>query len=417
MDVVVVGAGPAGAALALLLARCGARVRLVERETSSSRVFRGEGLMPLGLDALGEMDLGWSVEELPGAVVESWRIYIDGEQVLRIPEPVRHLGARAFRVASPSALIDRLVAAAGDHAGFSFHPGTRFVDVLREAGGRVTGVRVESGGVRGEWAADLVVGCDGRGSPVRTKAGLTLTLEPEQYDVLWCKVPPPPALADRTDFLIMVRAGEHPLIAYTSWDGSLQCGVIMPKGALGGFAGDDWLDRAIAAAPHDLAAHVLAHRDEVEGPIRLNVLVGRAPDWCAPGVLLLGDAAHPMSPVRAQGINLALRDVIVAANHLAPLAGTDPGAGAVDAACRAVQREREPEIVRAQRLQRREAAGQGDARSGSWRFALARRGARLLGGYGWAQRAWLRRQHDLRFGSVPVHLRGAGAGAGTPPAS
>jgi len=418
MKVVVVGAGPAGAAMALLLARTGVQVRLVEREMSSTRVFRGEGFLPLGLDALSEMQLGWSIDEIPGAAVESWRIFIDGEQVFRIPEPVEELGERAFRVASPSALIDRLIAAAHQQPTFRFHPGTRFVDVVRSDSGRVTGVRAAADGDMVQWPADLVIGCDGRGSPLRTKAGLTLNLEPEQYDVLWFKVPPPDALAEHCDFLIMVRAGEHPLIAYVSWDGTLQCGVIMPKGGLGRFDdAEDWLAEAVVAAPADLAEHVLAHRSAVDGPIRLNVLVGRAPVWSAPGVLLLGDAAHPTSPVRAQGINLALRDVVVAANHLAPLAAGSADPAAITAACRAIQAEREPEVARAQKLQRREAAGQGDARSGSWRFALGRHGARLLGGYVWAQRAWLRRQHDLRFGSVPVRLRVPVEVAGPPPRS
>jgi 2-polyprenyl-6-methoxyphenol hydroxylase-like FAD-dependent oxidoreductase len=151
---------------------------------------------------------------------------------------------------------------------------------------------------------------------------------------------------------------------------------------------------------------VLAERGEIEGPIRLNVLVGRCREWTVPGVLLLGDAAHPMSPVRAQGINLALRDAVVAANHLVPvLRKKSAGPRALDAACRAVQAEREPEIARAQKLQLREAAGQGDVRSGSWRFGFAKRAARLLGRYRWAQRAWLGRQHDLRFGSREVKLR------------
>ena len=84
------------------------------------------------------------------------------------------------------------------------------------------------------------------------------------------------------------------------------------------------------AAPSWLAERIVPRRDEIEGSVTLNVLVGRAPRWTVPGVLLLGDAAHPMSPVRAQGINLALRDAVVAAKQ-----------------SRAGPIEREPEIVRA----------------------------------------------------------------------
>jgi 2-polyprenyl-6-methoxyphenol hydroxylase-like FAD-dependent oxidoreductase len=112
-----------------------------------------------------------------------------------------------------------------------------------------------------------------------------------------------------------------------------------------------------------------------------------------------------MSPVRAQGINLALRDAIVGANHLVPVLREGAEPSVLDAACQAVQAEREPEIARAQKLQIREAGGQGDAHSGNWRFVFAKHAALLLGRYRWAQKAWLRRQHDLRFGSTEVKLR------------
>jgi 2-polyprenyl-6-methoxyphenol hydroxylase-like FAD-dependent oxidoreductase len=415
MRIVIVGAGPAGAALALLLSRHGADVRLLERESSVGGVFRGEGLMPLGIDALHQMGLGPLLAEVPGRKVAAWHISIDGEEVFRIPEPVAELGDRAFRVASPEALLERIIDAAREHPGFSYHPGTRFADPVRDADGRVVGVRAVRDGEAIEWPADLVVGCDGRGSSVRTRTGLRLERSPEAFDVLWFKAPPPVEAGGQCVFRIMVRRGEHPLVAYTSWDGLLQCGLIMPKGGLAGFRDDDWLPAAMRSAPRGLAEHVLDHADEVSRPVRLNVLVGLAPSWSAPGVLLLGDAAHPMSPVRAQGINLALRDVVVAANHLVPLVARPVDPRALDAACRAVQEEREPEIRRAQRLQRQEARGQGDARAATWRYALAKHGARALGRYGWAQRAWLRRQHDLRFGSTAVTLRVPEAAAGDRP--
>lgn len=122
MRVAVVGAGPAGAALSLVLARAGVEVRLIDGATSFDRVFRGEGLLPLGLDALEQLRLGWSIDQVPGRTVESWRILIDGDEVLRIPEPVAEPWQSAFRVASPAALLERLVADADREPTFSFHP-------------------------------------------------------------------------------------------------------------------------------------------------------------------------------------------------------------------------------------------------------------------------------------------------------
>ena len=80
MNVIVVGAGPAGATTALLLARFGVAVTLVEREVSFERVFRGEGLMPAGVDALHEMGLHTVLERVPSRPVKAWNIYIDGKE-------------------------------------------------------------------------------------------------------------------------------------------------------------------------------------------------------------------------------------------------------------------------------------------------------------------------------------------------
>jgi 2-polyprenyl-6-methoxyphenol hydroxylase-like FAD-dependent oxidoreductase len=411
MKVLVVGAGPAGVATALLLARHGVEVLLVEREATPDRVFRGEGLLPLGVDALHEMGVDDVLGEVPSRTIRSWDIWIDGERSFVVPEPVAQLGPRAVRVVSQPALLQRLLDRSARHPGFDFRSRTRLADLRWDDRGRVVGARLvrDGDGRAASWDedADLVVGCDGRGSSVRTHAGLALERSAEDYDVLWFKAPAPERLGDGSGFMIFVRAGAHPAVGYVSWDGQLQYGVVMPKGVSGRPTAEDWLADAVRAAPAFLAVHVLAHRDEIEGPTRLTVLVGRCPAWTTAGVLLLGDAAHPMSPVRAQGINLALRDAVVAANHLVPALTGGDRAAALDAACRRVQTEREPEIVRAQQLQRRESRGQGDARSGNWHYTLAKHGARLLGGHPWAQAAWLRRQHDLRFGSRPVRLQPA----------
>ncbi len=148
MKVAIVGAGPAGATTALLLARCGVEVTLVERETSFERVFRGEGLMPSGIDALFEMRLGDVLSAVPSRRVESWNIYIDGEEVFVIPEPVEKLGDRAMRVVSQPAFLERVIEAAGGYPSFRFEAGARFHDLVRDRGGRVAGIRLETEGGR-----------------------------------------------------------------------------------------------------------------------------------------------------------------------------------------------------------------------------------------------------------------------------
>ena len=158
--------------------------------------------------------------------------------------------------------------------------------------------------------------------------------------------------------------------------------------------------------PEPLASHLLSQRDALDGPSLLDVMVGRCRRWYAPGVLLLGDAAHPMSPIRAQGINMALRDAIVAANHLVPAIrnGTDLGAAPA-----AIQAEREREIVPAQKLQYREARGQRWARERPWLIApMLKLGPRMMRSEavrGWVERTWLRQQRPLRMGVTEVHLQ------------
>src|SRR3954453_8638582 len=132
--------------MALLLARYGVEVVLVEREPTPGRLFRGEGLFPLGIDALHEMGVGRVLDEVPSRTIGSWDTWIDGDRVLVVAEPVAQLGRRAVRVVSQPALLARLLDRATGYPGFAFRPQARLAGRLRGGAGGGGGARRGGGG-------------------------------------------------------------------------------------------------------------------------------------------------------------------------------------------------------------------------------------------------------------------------------
>ncbi|HYO52719.1 FAD-dependent monooxygenase [Archangium sp.] len=352
--VLIVGAGPAGAALAHILASRGVPVHLLERQRDFSREFRGEGFQPSGQDVLRQMGLGARFDALPSVRMEGISIWRGARRLVRVevPEEARD---DVVRIVSQPALLEMLVEEAGRFPHFRLERGVAVRDVVRE-GGRVVGVRVEREGYGEELRADFVIGTDGRNSVLRRKADLHEERTPQSFDMLWCKVPVPtfwrPGEAE-----INVRVGGV-CLAFPSYDGMLQLGWSMRKGSfkqLRGKGVEAWMEELSRAVRPELGAHVLAHRDRVSHPFLLDVICDRLVRWTAPGLLLIGDAAHPMSPVGGQGVNVALRDALVAANHLLPVLAADGSPEALDAAAARVQAERLPEVSDIQAIQTRQA--------------------------------------------------------------
>jgi 2-polyprenyl-6-methoxyphenol hydroxylase-like FAD-dependent oxidoreductase len=231
-----------------------------------------------------------------------------------------------------------------------------------------------------------------------------MTRSSAQFDVLWFKLPAPASLAKETPFVACLQP-QRQFAFYPSWDGRLQIGWIIEKeshkSGLAQYKDRDWIEEFAQALPPDLAAHFRQYKEDLEGPIYLDVQVGRCPQWSIPGLLLIGDAAHPMAPNRAQGINMALRDAIVVANHFAEL--TEDGPVPVET-LRAIQAERQPEVKAVQKMQLAE-----------WRKVdyISRPGlpyeafkaiATAFGRFQFAQNIWLHEQKELREGVLPVQL-------------
>ena len=347
----VVGAGPAGAALAHLLASRGVEVRLLERQLDFSREFRGEVLMPSGIEALEQMELD-GLKEIPQRRPTSFEVFARGQPFLRQEiTPDLFDGPMPTAMSQP-ALLELIVRCASRYPGFRFEGGATVRDLLRE-NGRCVGVRARTPEGEREFRADLVVGADGRSSVVRARAGLAPERDPQVMDVVWCKFPMPAAAGRDAPGRAYLGRG-HLLFAYRAPDDRLQVAWIIQKGTfrdLRAGGTEAWIEAMADHVSVDYAYHFRARAGEVSRPFLLDAALDRVASWTQPGLLLLGDAAHTMSPVGGQGINIALRDAIVAANHLVPAFAQGPGTNGIDAAARRIEAERLPEIVPIQRIQ------------------------------------------------------------------
>jgi 2-polyprenyl-6-methoxyphenol hydroxylase-like FAD-dependent oxidoreductase len=348
--VLIVGAGPAGASLAHLLAHRSVRVTLLERQRDFAREFRGEVLMPSGIEALEQMGLEQPLAAVPSCALRSLAAYLNGRPLLRGELDAETFMGRPPQAVSQPGLLEMLVAEAAKSPQFRLVRGASVKDLLVE-GDRVVGVRAQTDDGEQRLRADLVVGADGRASVVRKRGGLPARRVDQPMDIVWCKLPCP------EDWLgARLYAGRgHLLIGYRTWDDSLQLAWVILKGTFGELRSrgiEQWIEEMANHVSTEFAAHLRAHADAVQKPFLLDAVCDCVERWSAPGVLLIGDAAHTMSPVGGQGINIALRDTIVAANRLVPVLSQptlDPDR--LDAALRGIEQERMPEVSRIQAMQ------------------------------------------------------------------
>ena len=285
-QVIIVGAGPAGATLALLLAQRGIPVLLIEAARSFRRWFRGEALMPSGLDALAQMGLTSQLAQVPQRSLDAWAFWVEGRSLFQVREPMEPNGQPCTLVSQP-ALLAALMDQARAYPQFELMTG-RSVQALQWHDGRVAGVVLGDGHLL---RADLVIGADGRNSLVRQQAGLSLAQQSQPFDVLWFKLADGPSLPVDNVFYSVVQ-GRHAFGLFRSSEGHLQVGWALHNDDPRDWKTVHWPEQLAAASPPWLATHFRTYADTIERPVLLSVTVGRAPRWHVPGVLLLGDAVH-----------------------------------------------------------------------------------------------------------------------------
>ena len=409
--IVIVGAGPAGATLALMLVQREIAVVLVEASRNFARSFRGEALMPSGLDALETMGLLPMLDSIPTQTISSWEFSVEGQPFFSVDEP---MGSNRFcTLVSQAHFLAAVIAQAQQFEHFKFLPGEAVQDLLWD-GDRISGVRLSDQSIE----ASLVIGCDGRGSIVRTKAKLALNEEPKPFNILWFKIDssesPTRSESETTElsnlppnpFQVFVQ-GRNAFSVFRSSENQVQVGWVLSEDDRTWKDISDWRSHLAAASPHELAQYFQTLDHPIDRPLLLSVKVGRAPQWSRPGCLLLGDAAHPMSPIRAQGINMALRDVTQATQSIAAAwmgSADDELNPAIDRALIEIQTMREPEIVKMQYLQAHEADDAAKLHNSALLRQLIKTLAPVIGPV--IRQKWIRRQKQLRHGIQALTLDG-----------
>lgn len=311
----VIGGGPAGIVLGLLLARAGVEVTVLEKHADFFRDFRGDTVHPSTLTLLDELGLAEKFDRVPHRDFDRLSFAI-GDTVVQFAD-FRQLNCPHpyIRMVPQWDFLNLLAKEAQTEPTFHLAMETEVVSLLRD-GDRVTGVTYRSAsGQTGEIRADLVVGCDGRHSRIRKESGLHVRESSIPVDAWWFRLPRDPdtdiegavghffpghlfVLNDRHDYwqvLYMVRKGTNTARREEPIDKFQQ--VISQR--------MPWLKHGAAA---------LRSWDDI--PF-LDIRVNRLPRWYVPGLLCIGDAAHAMSPIGGPGVNLAVQDAVATARLLA----------------------------------------------------------------------------------------------------
>jgi 2-polyprenyl-6-methoxyphenol hydroxylase-like FAD-dependent oxidoreductase len=307
----IVGGGPAGLFLGLMLARGGVDVTVIEKHADFLRDFRGDTVHPVTLRLLDELGLFDRFDRLPHSVVEKGEFGVDGRLYTMIDFRRLHQPHPYVAMVPQWDLLDLIADVAQDEPTFTLRVQHEVTGLLRDRD-TVTGVRYTSPDGAGELRADLVVGCDGRTSVVRRDAGLPIHEYPVPFDVCWFRLP----RDEGGQFSLIPRTKPGSAVVMIPREDYFQIAYLIPKGSDADLRarGLESFRRELAELIPESSPDAITSWDDVK---ILDVRLDRLRRWHDDGVLCIGDAAHAMSPVGGVGINLAIADAVAAAGYLA----------------------------------------------------------------------------------------------------
>lgn len=330
--------------LGYLLGRAGIDLVVLEKHADFFRDFRGDTVHPSTLQVMDELGLIDDFLKLPHQRLQKMDGLLGGTKV-RIADLSRLDAKYPFIAFMPQWDFLNFLREAGKRfPSLKVMMNTEAVDLIRR-GETIAGVRANTPDGPIDIEADLTIACDGRHSLVRERAGLEVEEIGAPMDVLWFRVG---RRADETESLFARLEPGKMMVTFDRGD-YWQCAYVIAKGqyeAVKARGLQALLDDVVRMAP--VLRSGIAEVKSFDDVKLLTVAINRLTRWTRPGLLLIGDAAHAMSPVGGVGVNLAVQDAVATANLLADkLQHGCPLENELDA----VRRRREFPVKMTQRMQ------------------------------------------------------------------
>lgn len=335
-DVVICGSGIAGLAAACALGRLGLDVALLDKMRRQPPIAKGEVLQPGSLNILQTWNVLPTLEAR--RAVRLNRLVTrtaDGTELLTIDFGM--LGSERSWMLSHD--YTTILECLGESLGKTvrWRRGVLVNDVIRDTCGRIVGVRAADGENGYDIRARLVVAADGMSSRLRRLSGISANPVAYGHRLLSFEPSGTPAVADEVSTHVTDRGL---VMVYPLPDERTRVYVQVTADELR--KADParlqrWCDELVEEVPA-LGPLAAAFKDSLDRRQLLPVWRYRAPSLVRPGITLIGEAAHCVHPLTAQGMNTAIGDAHVLATYLAAVDITE--SAAVDRALRAYERDR-----------------------------------------------------------------------------